>query len=91
MAIHERATTTHNDAPMFVKVFLLGRLGNHGVRFAEGGHDGDGPLPVGVQALIRSRSQQGYGDPGAVGRSVKASTGCGSRSEGQAAPEAVMG
>jgi len=39
------------------------------------GHDRDGPLPAGGQAPIRSRGQQGKGDPERPADRIKASTG----------------
>ena len=39
------------------------------------GHDRDGPLPAGGRAPIRSRGQQGKGDPERPADRIKASTG----------------
>jgi hypothetical protein len=63
------AASAVTDAPMSVKAFFSAdwRI----VDLLRCGHDRDGPLPVGGQALIRSRHSAGYGGSGAVGRSVQ--------------------
>jgi hypothetical protein len=62
-------TARRPDAPMSVKAFFSAdwRI----VDLLRCGHDRDGPLPVGGQALIRSRHSAGSGGSGAVGRSVQ--------------------
>jgi hypothetical protein len=74
------------DAPMFVKAFFLVLWSRCFLGLLRCGHDRDGPLAVEGRLLSGHEVSRLERVPGRPADRFKASSGCGSRYEGQAAP-----